>query len=720
MRHWGLSLIAFLIVFNFLGKSAWADKKQKVQAEIVTETLGINLTSPTWLAIVLNPEPGWHLYWKNPGDTGTPTKIKLTDTTDFEMGELIWPSPEKFKTGDLISFGYDSQVVLPFSLSSKKPLHVGTSYTLNFEARWLTCKDVCIPEHQSFSLSLKVIDIAANQPGSGTKLIHDALGSFPVPSQEWRLEGKYPKSGNLIELKATPNFRAPVPQKDYEVFVESPDVIAYDQPAQVEVAAGNESIRIFLHAKGDAGERPEKLKLLLTHKKPWQTAVNKVSHSVSFTFEMENARKSAAMGEALSTNLALKNSTSALGTLQMLVFAFLGGLLLNLMPCVFPVLSLKAYGLIQDAGRNAGLIRAHGIIFTGGVLAAFWILALTLALIQKAGAQVGWGFQLQSPSFVSAMIYLFFILGLNLAGVFEMGTSLMGVGSSLVQNRAMDLAGAFITGVLSVIVASPCTAPFMGVALGFAISQTPFIAFLIFTSLGLGLAFPFLILSLYPKLASKLPRPGAWMETFKNLLSIPLFGTVAWLVWVLELQSQNANAIIAGLFLVSIGAWIYGQRLQSGHTAHTRKKSLMTTTVALLGIIGTAFLMGHSGETSSTHQGSWETYTPSRLKQLRAEGKPVLVDYTAAWCITCLVNEKVALNTVAVQNKLKEKGVVTLRADWTNEDATITNDLKSFERSGVPLYVLYPKVSQKNSDSAPKILPQILTPGIVIDSLDQL
>lgn len=681
----------------------------KVHAELVTETQAINSKLATWLALVLTPEPGWHVYWKNPGDTGNPAQIKLKNSTQFTLGEILWPIPETFKTGDLLSFGYDKQVVLPFSLESQSALTEGASYTLEFEARWLTCKDVCIPERQSFTLTLKVIDNAKNQPGSGTQIIHQAIQNFPVRSADWKLEGRYPTSGDQIELTATPKFLAPLPNKDFEVFVESRDVIQYDKPTAVEVAAGNQSIRIRLTARKQDAERPENLSLILIHKNPWQTAVEKMSRGVAFTFHMQNARV---------TPSAPASSNSLL---QMLFFALMGGLLLNLMPCVFPVLSLKAFGLVHDTGRSPRSVRLHGLAFTVGVLLSFWILAAVLALLQKAGAQVGWGFQLQSPKFVALMIYLFFVLGLNLAGVFEFGSSLMNLGGKLSASSPNDgVLGALLTGVLSVIVASPCTAPFMGVALGFAISQSSIHGFLIFTSLGLGLALPFLTLSFFPALASGLPKPGAWMETFKNCLSIPLFGSVAWLVWVLGLQSQNAGAVLAGLFIVGGALWFYGQRVQPGATPQTRKKALAALTLALIlinAIAAPSLFNRNSNPNSADHKSQlWEPYSRERLAQLRAKATPVLVDYTAAWCITCLVNERVALNTDQVQRELHEKGVITLRADWTSEDPIITQDLKSFERSGVPLYLLYPK----NSLDPPQILPQILTPGVVIEALHQL
>jgi thiol:disulfide interchange protein DsbD len=405
-----------------------------------------------------------------------------------------------------------------------------------------------------------------------------------------------------------------------------------------------------------------------------------------------------------------------------LMLALAGGLVLNLMPCVLPVLSVKALSLIGHASRGAAVMRRHGLAYTLGVLVSFAIVAGALLSLRAAGEQIGWGFQLQSPAFVTVLAYVLFVMALTLSGVVTLGGRVAGLGSHLAARPGY--AGSFFTGALAVVVATPCTAPFMASAIGFALTQPAPLALAVFEALGLGLALPYLALSLAPGWARRLPRPGPWMERLQQFLAFPLYATVAWLVWVLSRQvgPTGLAAGLAGLVLLGLGAWLYESTRRSARTAR-----LVVRTVAALCLIAALGLVALPGAPTATPGGGpaeragdpipWEPYTPDRLAALRARGVPVFLNVTADWCITCLVNERVALRSPEVAAGFADRGVAYLKADWTRRDPQITGMLGSFERSGVPLYLLYP-VSGSRALPA-QVLPQILTERIVLEALER-
>jgi len=414
-----------------------------------------------------------------------------------------------------------------------------------------------------------------------------------------------------------------------------------------------------------------------------------------------------------------KNTTDNESLFFILIFAFIGGMILNLMPCVLPVLSLKIMGIVQQAGEDPKEKLKHGILFTIGVLVSFWALAGLLLILRAGGEQLGWGFQLQSPGFVIILVVLLFMFALSMFGLFEIGASLTAVGQNT-QNKSAYM-GSFMSGILATVVATPCTAPFMGSALGYAISQPPIISLLVFTFLGLGMAAPYLVLTNSPKLLKFVPKPGAWMETMKQVMGFLLVATVLWLLWVLSLQTGAEGLIIvlASLVITSIGGWIYGRWGNISKRKRTRVISQFLFVIIL--VFGTAFSL-YNVETKSENadgvhkQGSisWQKFSPELVSQLRKENKPVLIDFTAAWCLSCQVNEKVAFGDAEVQRVLKEKNVETLKADWTNNDEVITKALAEFGRNSVPLYVLY--LPGKEAE----LLPEIITPGIVLQALEKI
>jgi thiol:disulfide interchange protein DsbD len=403
-----------------------------------------------------------------------------------------------------------------------------------------------------------------------------------------------------------------------------------------------------------------------------------------------------------------------------LLFALLGGLILNLMPCVFPVLSMKALALVEQAGKQPAQVRLHGLAYTGGILLSFLALAGLLAALKAGGTAIGWGFQFQSPIFVLLLAYLLFAVGLSLSGVFTIGGSVAGVGANLAARGGY--AGSFFTGVLAALVATPCTAPFMGVAIGFALAASLPVLFAVFLALGLGLAMPYVALSVWPGLLRLLPKPGVWMERFKQFLAFPMYGAAIWLVWVLSLQAGAEGVLTAlgGMLLIGFAAWLYDVTRASGRTARHAGSGLAA--LALIAAIGWGIAAGSqtaprpaavSAEAGAAETTPWETYSREKFEALRAEGKPVFLNLTAAWCITCLVNERVALNRPDIATAFRTGGVVYLKGDWTNQDAAITAKLEEFGRSGVPLYVFYPA----GRESQPVVLPQFLTVDIVLGGI---
>jgi thiol:disulfide interchange protein len=420
--------------------------------------------------------------------------------------------------------------------------------------------------------------------------------------------------------------------------------------------------------------------------------------------------------KASSTRPVAAAGESSIGLAVALLFAFLGGMILNLMPCVLPVLSLKIMGMVKQAGEAPRERLKHGALFTLGVVASFWVLAGIMLLLQAGGEQLGWGFQLQSPSFVIVLSVFLFLFGLSMFGVFEIGTSLTGVGQGVAGGSSYT--SSLISGVLATTVATPCTAPFMGSALGFTLGAPAYVAFLVFTFVGLGMAAPYLLLTTIPALLKFIPKPGAWMESMKQFMGFLLMATVLWLIWVLSLQTGADGVVIllAALLLVALGGWIFGRWGNIAIEQPTRRIALVIALVAVAGglFFSLTNIKAKEQETAGVHkQGSieWLAYTPELVEGLKAEGRTVFLDFTAAWCLSCQVNEKVAFSSEEVQNEFARRGIATVRADWTNHDETITRALAAFGRNSVPLYVLYAPGKD------PVLLPEIITPGIVLEAL---
>lgn len=664
-----------------------------VKAALIAATDAVVPGQPLKVGLKLDHAEHWHTYWQVPGDSGLPTKIEWRLPAGFTAGAIEWPHPMRLPVGPLMNFGYEGQTLLMTTLKVPADLKPGATVDLKGTAEWLECKDVCIPGSAEIALSLPVRAIAA--PSESAALF--AASNAMVPVALAGLTAAATLDGERLRLSVIPPVGRAIERVEFFPMQESRIEPAAAQVLRTENGAAS----IYLTAAKPVSRNAGPLSgVVVANGGParggW-VAVVEAPVTVG----------------TLSSGAPVEAAGSSMSLLAALMAALLGGLILNLMPCVFPVLSLKLIGLAGHRDDSTPLA-AHGIAFAVGVVLTFVALAALLIGLQHAGNALGWGFQLQTPWVVAALTVLFFVIGLNLLGVFEF-TFGSGIANTRAADRLVDHSdwrGSFGTGVLAVIVASPCTAPFMSAALGFAITQPAAIALLVFAALGVGMALPYLLLTLFPRLLDRLPRPGRWMELFKQFMAFPMFATCVWLLWVLA-QQVDAGGIaltLGVLVAASFALWSFG--LSQRGASRFRWVALAGAVVAALTFAPIAS-SGLEGAAKASH-GEWIEYSPERLAQLRAEGKPVFVDYTAAWCVTCQVNKRVALNTDEVQSRFKADGVIRMRADWTNRNERITQALAEFGRNGVPLYVLYDRSGQ------PTVLPELLTAGTVLSALDKL
>jgi thiol:disulfide interchange protein DsbD len=678
------NLIALGVVATLLG--AWVTPARAVmvagkhvQVELVADAAGVEPGGPLKLGVRFVPEPEWHVYWRNPGDSGEAPRVAWTLPPGLTAGALEWPTPVRIEVGPLVSFGYPGEVLLAAPVAVAPDLAPGSALDLRAQAKWLVCnQDECLPGSATLTLRLPVGSAGTVAP-TVARLFDAASRQLPVaPPTSWRMAAGHDADRVTLSVRGADWADGPPP------FFFAADREALEPAAPQPVTRDPEGFRLALTPRAVV---PATLAGVLR--------VGDRAYAVDVPV----------------------TALVAGSTAMPILLAFAGGLLLNLMPCVFPVLALKALALAGIAGEARRRIRRHGLVYTAGIVVSFWILAGMLLAARAAGAELGWGFQLQSPTVIAALAGLFFWMALVLLDVVSIGGSLMGVGQHLTV--AEGDRGAFFTGVLATVVATPCTAPFMGTAIGYALGQPALTALAVFTSLGIGLAFPYVLVTFAPALGSWLPRPGAWMETLKQFLAFPLLATVVWLVWVASFQAgpQAVGAILTGLVLIGFAAWV-GRR-SAGPGARVVASAAVAVAVLLaltITPVDAPDLRAAATRPERHAAFEWEPFSTARIAELRAQGRPVFVDFTAAWCVTCQVNKKVALETAEVTAKMQALGVVAIRADWTRPDAAITRALQEFGRDGVPLYVLY----SGRPDEPPKILPQILTPAIVITELEEL
>jgi len=677
-----------------------------IEAELVAQDAAAVPGATIYVALRQKIQPGWHTYWRNPGDAGDATKIVWTLPTGWTAGDIVWPTPEKSRVGPLLDYAYEGEVLLPVPITVPVDARPGSTVTLKAAAAFLVCEEICIPEDAVLTLDLPIV---AGAPGPDPKWGAAVAKTLADAPKSAGLKAVFKLEGGVLKLAVT---GAPLKGADMAgayFFPYSGKVI--DHAADQTIERGPEGLTLGLTPGYDftSGTAPTELSGVL--------ALKGQSFEVTAT-----AGDPPATASGLGAPPAAKGPVDAKGLVTALVFAFLGGLILNLMPCVFPVLSMKAASLAGHA-HDPGKTRLQGLAFLVGVVATFLALAGLLIAVRAGGAAVGWGFQLQSPVVVASLALVMLLVALNMSGVFEFGTSVQGVGGSISARGGVT--GAFFTGALAVVVAAPCTAPFMAGALGFALVQPPLISLSVFLALALGFAAPFVILAFAPALLARLPRPGAWMDTLKKGLAFPMYGTAAWLVWVFSQQAGSIalGEVFAAAVLLAFAAWLWGHAQTRRAVGKPSRVSLVLAVLSLAGAIAlTALTVQAPGPAAATTAASTpsgpgltsEPWSPERVAALQAEGRPILVDFTAAWCVTCQVNEKVALSGAGVAQVFKDRNAVLLKADWTNRDATIAAALAEHGRAGVPLYLVYPA-----KGGAPVILPQLLTEGMVIEAIEK-
>ena len=655
-----------------------------VRASLISEQHSIEPGQSFWVALHFDIIEGWHTYWKNAGDSGNPPRIEWQLPPGISASDIHWPYPQRLPIGPLMNYGYSNEAWLLVRMTAADNIK-SAQLSLNASASWLVCKEECIPEEGEFSLSLPVASPGESQASNWHaqfQLIQQRLPQ-PVP---W--PNRIHVEDNEIDLRI--QIAASDTGQIEDVYFFPARYGIAEHAAQQSSSVDDQTLSINIRRGDLKAQALQSLQgvLVLSERLPDAT--------ITRAFEINSTA-------AASQNVWL-----------ILSFALLGGLLLNIMPCVFPILSLKALSIVQTAAHSAAMARRNGYVFTLGVLLCFAIIAGTLLILRSGGEAIGWGFQLQSPVFVLTLAWLIFAMGLQFSGVWSFGESWMGIGHNMTAQRSY--LGAFVTGVLAVIVATPCTAPFMGTALGYALSQPAWIALMIFLCLGLGMALPWLLISLWPGLSTYLPKPGAWMERVKQVLAFPLYATAAWLLWVLAQQVDQQSLLYAllSLVLIALGLWFW-QNTRSASKAWRR--SAVMALLLLIGLMSTLLWKLEAAVTIPVSaQQNWEPYDADTLARFRAEGKAVLVNFTAAWCISCLVNEKVVLSSDEIKTELRDKSIVYMKGDWTSRDPAITRVLEQYGRSGVPLYLYFPSDPQREA----AVLPNILTRGIVLQALKEL
>ena len=695
------------------GNSAVVQNEQ-VRAELVAHApQGVQSGQPLWLGLQISHQPQWHTYWKNPGDSGLPTTLQWTLPTGVTAGEIDWPTPQLVKVGSMGNYGYGDTVLLPVPVTLAKSFTPGAAGELEvrLKAAWLVCRQECIPQEGNFVLHV---------PTRGSTAAHASAFAAAAQAAPKPLAGKAQAAlaDNALNLTVS-GLPTAWQGKTLQAFAEAPNIADPSSAAQTQSwAAGVWSARLPLSPQRE-GTTKELPVVLALEGKSLRTVA-----SVSGTWPaLPDANASLASPAPAPASAAAPSGSSAplpsgwSGWLVAMAAALLGGLILNLMPCVLPVLAIKVLGFSLHNGHSRAAHRAQGLAYTAGVLLSFMALGALMLALRATGEQLGWGFQLQSPAVLAALAVLFTLLGLNLAGGFEIGNLLpQGLATLQARHPTVD---ALLSGVLAVAIASPCTAPFMGASLGYAIALPAAQAMGIFAALGLGLALPFLLASWVPGVGRWLPKPGAWMDTLRRFMAFPMFATVVWLVWVLGHLSgvDGAASLLALLLSLAVVVWAAALR--------GRSRALVAG-IAVAACAWLTFTLGPNVlrleepvSASAQTEGAagsipWQPWSPAQVDAALAQGHPVFVDFTAAWCITCQYNKKTTLSHADVVGDFRTHQVTLLRADWTRRDPLITHALEQLGRSGVPVYVLYRK------DQEPIIFSEVLSKQDLRDALSHL
>jgi thiol:disulfide interchange protein DsbD len=712
-----------------------------VQLVAPDASIGVN-GQPARAGLYFKLEPGWHVYWKNAGDAGEPPRIKWTLPPGITASALQFPVPKRLPVGPLMDFGYENEVLFPFTLSAAATASAGPA-TLQAHVNWLVCREVCIPGKADLAIT-RTVGGSPSSPVEPDASLYARLGD--------KTPGALP-TGNKVGFAPTADgFKLTVEtgkrEADAAFFPADQDVIQNAAPQKVTPTAKGFTLEIKKDV--NLATTPDALRgvIELSGGRAYEIAAPQGALKASGAGAPSSAAVADAAASAASGSGAADVSSAAAspavklpsgqespaagsspatqpGFAKVIALAFLGGIILNLMPCVFPVLFLKGLALVNSGAEERHRLRAHGLVYTAGIVVSFWALVGVLLGLRAAGARLGWGFQFQSPVFLFLMAGLLFFLGLSLAGQFEIGLSLTSAGGGLAQKQGYT--GSFFTGVLAVIVATPCTAPFMGAAIGYALAASAVTTFAVFTALALGLAAPYLALTVQPAWTRILPRPGAWMEVLRQAVSVPIFGTVIWLAWVIAnvYGATMLAALLVGFLLLAIAGWFLGRWPAKGWSAVLA--GVIALCVVSLSVYSARYLMPphilsiseealYSPQVSPLARGGvWGAWSKEAVERNVAAGRPVFVDFTAKWCLSCQVNERVALSRPDVKMAFGDAHVALLKADWTQHDDAISQELERLGRNGVPVYALYVP-----GEATPRLLPEALTPGIVLDAINSL
>ena len=715
MRLKHFRLLLGLLCCLMVQAAASVDKSiedRAVAYELVGEDSGILSERPFWLALSAKLEPGFQTYWKNAGDAGMSTTIDWELPPGFELINVSWPLPTKFDKEEMISYGYEKDFVILAEIKPPQHLDIGREYKFGACVHWVACDEGhCVPGDTNAAVQIPAV--TAVPPKEERFLVQFQQARKHIPVAAWPTSAV--KKGNLFELTVTPPKGKESSLKEVAFFPDDEAVVDPHQSVNFSEDLGK--YVISLPAVPQEGEAVRALRGVLLLRDG-----EAESQAVIIDAPLRGVGKQAL---AMADKVAIGGFEYDMGLGLAIILAFVGGMILNLMPCVLPVISLKVLSFVKIAGETRSTTLRHGVAFSAGVISSFWVLAGMLLALQTYGHAVGWGFQLQEPLFVAILAAILLVFGLSLFGVFEFGhmfASWAGQKDIETKRQTHGLTGSFLNGVLATAVATPCTGPFLGTAIGFAVTLSPIYSMMVFTSLGLGMASPYLLLAAFPSLLRWLPKPGSWMVMFKQLMGFLILATILWLMWVFGAQTDNLGMflLLAGLFVLSLACWVYGQW---SHPVKPRRirlaGGLSALAILLVGcylVIISAELVPQKAVTTAFNNDvkQWHNFSKETIDKLRAEGKPVFVDFTAKWCVICQTNF-VVLNLNDVAKKFDELGVYRFKADWTRPDPIITEELQKFGRSGVPLYLLYMPGSE-----TPIILPQVLTPDTVLSYLKEM
>lgn len=682
-----------------------------VHVELIAQNKALTPQAKNTLAVVLRHEPGWHTYWRMPGEAGLPTTFTFTLPQGMKAQEPLFPLPERFLTAGLVTYGYSGETIFPFQLDVPRTTAFGSRQTIKVSLSFLACKDVCIPGEASASIRLPVV--IATDPGPDAARIEAAQRLIPeVVQNEWvkatmeddRIRFDIPAQAGKVISNLT----------FFPLAADAMDIKT--EPVLHRTQEGATSL--FLKATPEFATSPRSTidGVLIADGGPanggWaaEMSVPVIKGTVElFPLNAQSMAPTAAGTNGTNRVTKSVSSRPSLSTLTAVGFALLGGLILNLMPCVFPVLSLKLLQLVEGAKKGESLV-AHGFVFTSGVLFTMLLLSGTLLALRAAGLALGWGFQLQSPGVIALLMLLFTGITLNLAGLFEFTVGTQLADTSIVRRNKTGLKSSFLTGMLAVIVASPCTAPFMGAALGYAVTQPAVEALAVFLALGLGMALPWLLLCLVPAWANWLPKPGPWMDTFRKIMAVPMGLALVWLGWVLSRQVSTTGLLLmtTGVAALGVALWLFGRRQWGKPTSLALVIAMSVIALGAYGVVASGSVSEMAARSSADR---WEPWSDEAVEAALAQGRPVFVDFTAAWCVTCQANKIAVLNTDSVTQALQTGNFVTLEGDWTNRDERISTVLERYNRTGVPLYLVYSPTGEVT------VLPELLTTDTVLEAL---